>query len=208
MLLLQVLIVIRSSCERTGAQLLDTLRKQLITKWRLRSLPTPTSQWGSFLKITPCNFYCYITNVEKFFKFFLFNCKFGDRKEINTCRSYWMSSSIFKQFLEDVSPFGGPLLPLFWISGYISSGFQSRSRQFTLGRIIHIACSFDWPLVWHLLTSWWTAWYLRHSLLHRWGQKLVGLETGTYRATSHSVISCWISFFCIAKIKGSNFAEE
>ena len=36
---------------------------------------------------------------------------------------------IFFQFLEDISPFVGPLIPLFRTSGDISSGFQSQSGQ-------------------------------------------------------------------------------
>ena len=32
-----------------------------------------------------------------------------------------------KKFLEDRCPFLGPLVPLFWISGDVSSGFQSQS---------------------------------------------------------------------------------
>ena len=33
----------------------------------------------------------------------------------------------FKMFLADTCPFWGPLVPLFWISGDVSSGFQSQS---------------------------------------------------------------------------------
>ena len=33
----------------------------------------------------------------------------------------------FLKFLADTCPFLGPLVPLFWISGDISSGFQSQS---------------------------------------------------------------------------------
>ena len=33
----------------------------------------------------------------------------------------------FKKFLADTCPFLGPLVPLFWISGDVSSGFQSQS---------------------------------------------------------------------------------
>ena len=32
-----------------------------------------------------------------------------------------------KKNLEDISPFVGPLIPLFWTSGYVSLGFQSQS---------------------------------------------------------------------------------
>ena len=34
----------------------------------------------------------------------------------------------FLKFLADTCPFFGPLVPLFWISGDVSSGFQSQSR--------------------------------------------------------------------------------
>ena len=35
--------------------------------------------------------------------------------------------SFFKKFLADTCPFLGALVPLFWISGDVSSGFQSQS---------------------------------------------------------------------------------
>ena len=35
----------------------------------------------------------------------------------------------FFQFLVDKCPFVGLLIPLFWISGDVSSGFQSEGRQ-------------------------------------------------------------------------------
>ena len=37
--------------------------------------------------------------------------------------------SLKKKVLDDISPFVGPLIPMFWTSGYISSGFQSHSGQ-------------------------------------------------------------------------------
>ena len=37
------------------------------------------------------------------------------------------SYSFFLKFLADTCPFLGPLVPLFWISGDVSSGFQSQS---------------------------------------------------------------------------------
>ena len=35
----------------------------------------------------------------------------------------------FFKYLVDTCPFMGPLIPLFWISGDVSSGFQSQSGQ-------------------------------------------------------------------------------
>ena len=44
---------------------------------------------------------------------------------------YYLSCKHFffflKKFLADTCPFLGPLVPLFWISGDVSSGFQSQS---------------------------------------------------------------------------------
>ena len=58
--------------------------------------------------------------------------------------------------------FVGPLIPLFWTSGDVSSGFQSQSGQrypsFVEVYMLHIP--WDSPLVQHLLTSWWPAWQL------------------------------------------------
>ena len=45
-------------------------------------------------------------------------------------RDPWMShisTFFFLKFLADICPFLGPLVPLFWISGDVSSGFQSQS---------------------------------------------------------------------------------
>ena len=57
------------------------------------------------------------------------NMKMTDRyihREKNPTRHNVLFSFFFK-FLADTCPFWGPLLPLFWISGDISSGFQSQS---------------------------------------------------------------------------------
>ena len=77
-----------------------------------------------------------------------------------------------KKFLADTCPFLGPLVPLFWISGDVSSGFQSQSG--CLIRIVEANVMYvpwDPPLVLHLPTSWWLA-HSRscpHILLQRWG---------------------------------------
>ena len=45
---------------------------------------------------------------------------------------YFLKFSIFlffKQFLEDINPFCGPLILLFWTSSDVSSMFQSQSGQ-------------------------------------------------------------------------------
>ena len=39
----------------------------------------------------------------------------------------WYYDVMFKNFLLDTCPFVGPLIPLFWTSGDVSSGFQSQS---------------------------------------------------------------------------------
>ena len=56
-----------------------------------------------------------------------------------------------------MSFFGGPQIPLFWISGDVSSGFQSQSglcliHFFVEANVMYIPC--DPPLVLHMLTSW------------------------------------------------------
>ena len=67
----------------------------------------------------------------------------------------------FKVFLSDTftCPILGPLVPLFWISGDVSSGFQSQrgSALFALRRRMY--CTFPEIHLWcyTLLTSWWTA---------------------------------------------------
>ena len=42
--------------------------------------------------------------------------------------SWFNAIFFFPKFLEDISPFAGPLIPLFWTSGNFS-GFQSQSGQ-------------------------------------------------------------------------------
>ena len=71
--------------------------------------------------------------------------------------------------------FCGPLIPLFWTSDDVSSGFQSQS-----GFCLICSC-------WHLLTSWWPSWQESHSHPHTCKQALVGLETRTYCTTTQSV---------------------
>ena len=50
----------------------------------------------------------------------------GNTKEISISPSI-LFFFFFLKFLADTCPFWGPLVPLFWISGDISSGFQSQS---------------------------------------------------------------------------------
>ena len=40
-----------------------------------------------------------------------------------------MDMVFFIKFLEDISPFYGPLMPLFWTSGDVCPGFQSQNGQ-------------------------------------------------------------------------------
>ena len=63
-------------------------------------------------------------------------------------------------FMSDTFPCRilGPLVPLFWISGDVSSGFQ-RQRGFCFLRFVQMNVVYrDPPLVLHLPTSWWPAW--------------------------------------------------
>ena len=65
-----------------------------------------------------------------------------------------------KSFLADTYPFGGPLVPLFWISGDISSGFQSQSGFCLIHFFVEVNVMYtlqDSPLVLHVPTSWWPA---------------------------------------------------
>ena len=58
--------------------------------------------------------------------------------------------------------FLGPLIPLFWTSGDVSSGFQSQSGQpySSCVEAYMLYVPWDSPLVWHLPTSWEPAWQL------------------------------------------------
>ena len=61
---------------------------------------------------------------------------------------------VFK-FLEGTCPFMGPLIPLFWTSGDVSSGFQYQSGQ-SYSHLVQAYVMYipkDSPMVQHLLTS-------------------------------------------------------
>ena len=56
-------------------------------------------------------------------------------------------------FLSDICPILGPLVPLFWISGDVSSGFQSQSGFCLIRRIAKANVMYipgDPPLVLHV----------------------------------------------------------
>ena len=79
----------------------------------------------------------------------------------------------FKKFWRTYVLFFGPLVPLFWISGDVSSGFQSQSLFcliccFVEANVMYIPQ--DSPLVVHVPTSWWPAcsWSLPHMPVQRW----------------------------------------
>ena len=62
-----------------------------------------------------------------------------------------------KKFLADTCPFLGPLVPLFWISGDVSSGFQSQSGFCLINFFAEANVMYtfrDSSLVLHVLTSW------------------------------------------------------
>ena len=74
----------------------------------------------------------------------------------------------------------GPLIPLFWTSGDVSSGFQSHRGQphSCLAYVPYVLyVLWDSPLVWHLLTSWWQAWQPSHSQPHTYEQAIGGEGT-------------------------------
>ena len=87
-----------------------------------------------------------------------------------------------KKIWEDISPFVGPLIPLFWTSGDVSSEFHLCLAE---AYVLHVP--WDSPLVQHRLTSWWPAWQPSCFLPSTCEQALVGLKTGTYFAATHSV---------------------
>ena len=95
------------------------------------------------------------------------------------CKNSWRTRVLFVW----------PLIPLFWTTGDISSGFQSQSGQpywhLAEAYVLHIP--WDSPLVWQLPTFWWPAWQSSHLLhvpaRHWWDSKL------SYHAATHSVRS-------------------
>ena len=83
-------------------------------------------------------------------------------------KNFWV---FFKKFSEDMTPFFGTLVPLFWTSGDVSSGFRSQSGQPYSHFTEAYMCNIPWdsPLVQHLPTSWQPAWQPSH-LFHIWAR--------------------------------------
>ena len=96
--------------------------------------------------------------------------------------AFWKSAN----FLRTWVLFVGPLIPMFWTSGDVSSGFQSQSGQPYLYLAEAYMMYILWfpPLVQHLLTSWQPAWQLSCSHPCTCEQALVGLETRICHATT------------------------
>ena len=75
------------------------------------------------------------------------------------CQTFASSFFFFLKFLSDTytCPFLGPLVPLFWISGDVSSGFQSQSGFCLICFFVEANVMYspqDPSLVLHVLTSW------------------------------------------------------
>ena len=72
--------------------------------------------------------------------------------------AFW-GRGVSLKFLKSISPFFvGPLIPLIWTVGDVSSEFKSHSR-FLAWMLPHLLAMYssDFPLAWHLLTSCWPA---------------------------------------------------
>ena len=69
---------------------------------------------------------------------------------IYTHRLVWYKVTFFKVFLSDIftCPILGPLVPLFWISGDVFSGFQRQNPRIVEVNVMYI--SWDPPLVLHI----------------------------------------------------------
>ena len=95
----------------------------------------------------------------------------------------------FEKILEDISPFYGPLISLFWTSSDVSCGFQNQSEQpySCLADAYMLHNPWDSPLVQHLLTSWQPLWQPSHSFPHTWEQALLGLKNANFHAATNSV---------------------
>ena len=83
------------------------------------------------------------------------------------------------------------LLPLFWTSSDVSSGFQSQGRQPYLRLVEEYVLHVPWdsPLVWHLSNLSVASMTGKPSLLLHTCEALVGLENRSYHAATHSVRS-------------------
>ena len=78
----------------------------------------------------------------------------------------------------------GHSYPCFGLLVTSPAWFQRQSGQpySHLAEVYMLHIPWDSPLVWHLLTSWWSVWQLSQSLPHTSKQALVGLKTRTYHA--------------------------
>ena len=90
-----------------------------------------------------------------------------------------LTETFFKKFLVNTCPILGPLVLLFWISGDVSSGFQSQSGFcliffFAEANVMYMTW---YPrLVLHELTSWWPvqSQSLPHMHVQRWDLAWIG----------------------------------
>ena len=91
-------------------------------------------------------------------------------------------SFLKKVFGGHICPFWGPLVPLFWISGDIFSGFQSQSG-FCLICIVKVNVMYipqDPPLVLHVPTSWQPAHSQSRPHMHVQRWDLARIQTGNH----------------------------
>ena len=107
--------------------------------------------------------------------------------------------SFFLKFLEDISPFVGLLVPLFWTSCDICPFFWPWWTP-----CLHAsspACNGFLPLLQHLLTSWVPAWQLNHIHILVHGSSIGGTKTW-----DHVCIPCWQ--ICILIKTYSHYTEK
>ena len=105
--------------------------------------------WPNSTIVTSRRVCAFLTAKEKVCLVLGINKRYG-KLEILFSKIFWRTFILFV----------GPLIPLFWISGGFSSGFQSQSGQ-SYSHLVDVYVMYipsNSLLVWHMLTSWWPAW--------------------------------------------------
>ena len=144
----------------------EELKLSCYRKWQVNCVYHDS--WGSLVHLLAAQFIAFNHFENKVFKNILM-LQILQRYQCAQC-----FYGFFKKFLADTHVlFWGPLVPLFWISGDISSGFHSQNG-FCLICIVEANVMYipqDPPLMLNLLTSWQPARSRScpHILLQRWG---------------------------------------
>ena len=121
--------------------------------------------------------------------------------DLNILNIVGVSRKPFFKFLADTCPFWGPLVPLFWISGWLpllvskpesvlhySLFYGCKCKVYTFPEI-HLWCYICWPL-----GGWQLGWSLSHIHQQRWD--LAQILMGNHPHRRRTNIRLWLVIHC------------